>query len=82
MQRIEKMRKVNEYVERLKKATRAHFREQVDEDAYKQLMQDLLVQVRKIYDISFNLLLMDIGPGKAYGRVSLHQMQRIGQRDH
>ena len=49
MQRIEKMRKVNEFVEKLKKATRTHFREEVggNSDTYKQLMQDLLVQVSK-----------------------------------
>jgi hypothetical protein len=38
------MKKVNEYVEKLKKATRAHFREQVGAEDYKKLLEDLLVQ--------------------------------------
>ena len=39
------MKKVNEYVEKLKKATRTHFREQVGPEDYKKLLEDLLVQV-------------------------------------
>jgi len=44
--RIERMRKVNEYVEELKKQTMAQIREKMnnDEDAYKQLLEDLMVQ--------------------------------------
>jgi len=44
--RIERMRKVNEYVEELKKQTMAQIREKMknDQDAYKQLLEDLMVQ--------------------------------------
>lgn len=44
--RIERMRKVNEYVEELKAQTKAQIREKMakDKKAYKQLIEDLLVQ--------------------------------------
>lgn len=44
--RIERMRKVNEYVEELKKQTKAQIREKMksDPNAYKQLLEDLMVQ--------------------------------------
>jgi len=44
--RIERMRKVNEYVEELKSQTKAQIREKMakDKKAYKQLIEDLLVQ--------------------------------------
>ena len=45
--RIDKMRKVNEYVEMLKTETIAKIRDQMKSDAgaYKTLLKDLLVQV-------------------------------------
>ena len=51
------MKKVNEYVEKLKTATRTHFREQVDADDYKQLLEDLLVQVGIIEYFSIHFVL-------------------------
>ena len=44
--RIERMRKVNEYVEELKKQTMAQIREKMksDQGAYKKLLEDLMVQ--------------------------------------
>jgi len=46
MQRIERMRKVNEYVEALKKETKANMRQTLndDQDAYKALLKSLLIQ--------------------------------------
>ena len=47
MKRIQRMRKVNEYVEELKKETRNQIREKMksDKDAYKELLKNLLIQV-------------------------------------
>lgn len=44
--RIEKMRKVNDYIDQLTVATRSKVRESFagDEDSYKQLLKDLLLQ--------------------------------------
>ena len=44
--RIEKMRKVNDYIDQLTDATRTQIRESfaADEDSYKQLLKDLLLQ--------------------------------------
>ena len=46
-QRIQKMRKVNEYVEALKLQMRKQMREDLnnDEAAYKELLKNLLIQV-------------------------------------
>ena len=45
--RIEKMRKVNEITEELRKGLRSEIRQQMssDEDAYKELLKNLLIQV-------------------------------------
>lgn len=45
--RIERMKKVNEYVEQLRKDTRAKIRERMsgDEKLYKDLLKNLLIQV-------------------------------------
>ena len=47
MARIDKMRKVNEYVDQLKQAMKQEVREKLknDQSAYKTLMKDLLIQV-------------------------------------
>ena len=47
MQRINRMRKVNEFVEQLKKDMRAQVRQKMaeDEEAYKDLLKNLLIQV-------------------------------------
>ena len=47
MQRINRMRKVNEFVEQLKKDMRAQVRQKMaeDEEAYKELLKNLLIQV-------------------------------------
>ena len=45
MQKIARMRKVNEFVEELKQKTRAQIREKMnsDQDAYKALLKNLLI---------------------------------------
>ena len=47
MARIERMRKVNEYVEQLKSKMKEEVRQKLkdDQDAYKALLKDLLIQV-------------------------------------
>ena len=44
--RIDRMRKVNEFVEELKKQTKGQIRQKMKDepDAYKQLLEDLMVQ--------------------------------------
>ena len=50
MQKIAKMKKVNEFVEDLKQQTRNQIREKMnsDEDAYKELLKNLLIQVSHV----------------------------------
>lgn len=49
MGRIERMRKVNEYVDMLRQAMKQEVREKLknDQAAYKELIKDLLIQVSK-----------------------------------
>lgn len=49
-ERINKMRKVNEFVESLKREMKTEIREKMknDESAYKDLLKNLLVQVSKV----------------------------------
>ena len=52
------MRKVNEYVEQLKAKMKEDVRQKLndDQDAYKALLKDLLIQVSKAKQIHLNLI--------------------------
>lgn len=78
--RIDKMRKVNEYVEMLKKETTNKIREQMkgDAGAYKTLLKDLLVQV-SIFFLFYLTLRFFLGIDQAYGGKRDYQMQTKGQ---
>ena len=54
LERIQKMRKVNEFVEALRKDTRSQVREKMNNDssAYKELLKNLLIQVSASYVLS------------------------------
>ena len=54
MERIQKMRKVNEFIEDLRKDTRAQIRVKMndDQDAYKELLKNLLIQVSKMHALT------------------------------
>jgi hypothetical protein len=75
-ERINRIRKVNEYVDSLKKDTRAEFRETMKNDpaAYKELLKNLLVQV-STFSLSLNTT---VGFDQAYGGSNFHQMQKGG----
>lgn len=58
LERIAKMKKVNEYIESLKKTTRDQIREKMknDQDAYKELLKNLLIQVSIAFDLQFRVV--------------------------
>ena len=75
-ERINRIRKVNEYVDSLKKDTRAEIRETLknDQAAYKELLKNLLVQVSN-FSLSLNTT---VGFDQTYGGSNFHQMQKGG----
>lgn len=75
------MRKVNEYVEMLKKETTQKIKEQIKSDAgaYKNLMKDLLVQVSQLFYSHF--ILIGVGFDQINGGYCDHQMQRKRQEN-
>ena len=75
--RIERMRKVNEFVEQLRSELRQEIRSQMnsDQDAYKELLKNLLIQVSAF-------VLTPAGTRQAHGRPGLHPLQRGRQGPH
>ena len=73
IERIQKMRKVNEYVEDLKKEMRAQIRAKMngDQAAYKELLKNLLIQVSLILPHT-----IFVGAYQADGGPSFYQVQR------
>lgn len=72
MARIDRMRKVNEHVDQLKKAMKEEVREKLknDQAAYKTLMKDLLIQVSVI--IRFLTILFVLGTYQIDGGANFH----------
>ena len=72
-QRINRMRKVNEHVEKLKAEMKEEIREKMrnDQAAYKELLKNLLVQVSFPYMNTPSI----IGPHQTHGGTNFRQMQ-------
>ena len=79
--RIERMRKVNEIVEKLKSELKAKVRKDMkaNKAAYKELVKNLLIQVSLIRRNADNPC---AGTDQADGGPDLYQMQKGGRRHH
>ena len=78
MERIKKMRAVNEYLEKIKDQTKAQVREDMKKDpnAYKELLKGLLIQVCEFIQVMLIIVYYFLGFNKVNGRTYLVEMQR------